>query len=68
LQFGNTGNFNNAQRTLSFGNGFDDGFGFFPFDGFGNGTELEGGDFTFAPVLNGGCTQSVEQSSAASSN
>jgi hypothetical protein len=72
LQFGNTGNFNNAQGSLSFGNGFDNGFdngfGFSPFfDGFGNSTELEGGQFDFSPVLNGGCTQSVEQSSAASS-
>jgi hypothetical protein len=64
LQFGNTGNFNNAQGSLSFGNGFNNGFGF---DGFGNSTELEGGQFDFSPVLNGGCTQSVEQSSAACS-
>jgi hypothetical protein len=72
LQFGNTGNFNNAQGSLSFGNGFDNGFdngfGFSPFfDGFGNSTELEGGQFDFSPVLNGGCTQQVQQSSAASS-
>jgi hypothetical protein len=69
LQFGNTGNFNNAQGSLSFGNGFDNGFdNGFGFDGFfGNSTELEGGQFDFSPVLNGGCTQSVEQPSAASS-
>jgi hypothetical protein len=51
-----------------FENNFDNGFGFSPFfDGLGNGAELEGGNFTFAPMLNGECAQSVEQSSAASS-
>ena len=54
LQFGNTGNFQNAQ-------------GFLQFDSFADDLEGEGGEFTFAPVLSGGCTQSVEQSSAASS-
>jgi hypothetical protein len=54
LQFGNTGNFQNAQ-------------GFLQFDSFADDLEGEGGEFTFAPELSGGCTQSVEQSSAASS-
>ena len=54
LQFGNTGNFQNGQSFLQF-------------DSFADDLEGEGGEFTFAPVLSGGCTQSVEQSSAASS-
>ena len=54
LQFGNTGNLNNAQGFLQYASNS------------GN-LEAEGPSFTFAPQLNGGCTQQVQQSSAASS-
>ena len=54
LQFGNTGNLNNAQGFLQYASGS------------GN-LEAEGPTFDFAPVLNGGCNQTVQQSSAASS-
>ena len=64
-QFGNTGSFQNAQPVLQFnsdaGGFFGDGF--FG-DGFGS-IEPEGGNFTFAPSLSGGCTQPIEQSAAA---
>ena len=79
LQFGNTGNFQNAQGFTSFGtpfnnndinSGFFDDFGVFHpfFDGFGNDVELEGGTFTFAPVLSASCNQVVQQSAAATAN
>ncbi len=72
LQFGNTGSNQNAQGFTSFDspvdtNGFFDDFGFFFPDVFGTDVDLEGGTFEFAPVLSGGCTQQVQQSSAASS-
>jgi hypothetical protein len=54
LQFGNTGNLNNSQGFLQYASGS------------GN-LEAEGPTFDFAPVLNGGCNQQVQQSSAASS-
>ena len=54
LQFGNTGNLNNAQGFLQYASGSGD-------------LEAEGPSFTFAPQLNGGCNQQVQQSSAASS-
>jgi hypothetical protein len=54
LQFGNTGNLNNAQGFLQYASNAGD-------------LEAEGPSFTFAPQLNGGCTQQVQQSSAASS-
>ena len=54
LQFGNTGSNQNAQEFSSFGSSVDD-------------VEFEGGDFTFAPVLNASCNQAVQQSSAPSS-
>jgi hypothetical protein len=55
LQFGNTGSNQNAQGFLQYNSTADDLSG-------------EGGDFTFAPVLSGGCDQAVQQSSAASSS
>ncbi len=54
LQFGNTGSNQNAQGFLQYASSADD-------------LQGEGGDFTFAPVLSGGCDQAVQQSSAASS-
>ena len=54
LQFGNTGNLNNAQGFLQYASGS------------GN-LEAEGPSFTFAPVETAPCTQAVQQSSAASS-
>jgi hypothetical protein len=54
LQFGNTGNLNNAQGFLQYASGS------------GN-LEAEGPAFTFAPELTAPCTQAVQQSSAASS-
>ena len=54
LQFGNTGNFNNAQGFLQYASTSGD-------------QEAGGGTFTFAPELTAPCTQAVQQSSAASS-
>ena len=54
LQFGNTGNLNNAQGFLQYASNS------------GN-LEAEGPTFTFAPELTAPCTQQVQQSSAASS-
>ena len=54
LQFGNTGNFNNAQGFLQYASTAGD-------------LEAEGPTFTFAPVESAPCTQQVQQSSAASS-
>jgi hypothetical protein len=54
LQFGNTGNLNNAQGFLQYASNSGD-------------LEAEGPSFTFAPQLNGRCNQQVQQSSAASS-
>ena len=55
LQFGNTGNLQNAQGFLQYASTADD-------------LEAEGPEFSFAPVLSAPCTQQVQQSSAASSN
>ena len=55
LQFGNTGNFQNAQGFLQYNSTADD-------------LEAEGPEFSFAPELTAPCTQAVQQSSAASSN
>ena len=55
LQFGNTGNFQNAQGFLQYASTADD-------------LEGEGPEFSFAPVLTAPCDQKVQQSSAASSN
>src|SRR3982751_2378770 len=44
LQFGNTGSNQNAQGFLQYASSADD-------------LEGSGGDFTFAPVLSGGCEQ-----------
>jgi hypothetical protein len=55
LQFGNTGNLNNAQGFLQYASGAGD-------------LEAEGPEFSFAPELTAPCTQAVQQSSAASSN
>ena len=54
LQFGNTGNLQNAQGFLQYNSTADDLSG-------------EGSTFTFAPVEVAPCTQQVQQSSAASS-
>ncbi len=54
LQFGNTGSNQNAQGFLQYSSTADD-------------LQGEGSTFTFAPVLSGGCEQTVQQSSAASS-
>jgi hypothetical protein len=55
LQFGNTGNFQNAQGFLQYASESDDLSG-------------EGGEFSFGPSLTAPCTQQVQQSSAASSS
>ena len=55
LQFGNTGSNQNAQGFLQYASSSGDITG-------------TGGTFTFAPVLSGGCEQTVQQSSAASSS
>ena len=55
LQFGNTGNFQNAQSFLQYASTADD-------------LEGEGPEFSFAPELTAPCTQAVQQSSAASSS
>ena len=54
LQFGNTGSNQNAQGFLQYASSSGDITG-------------TGGTFEFAPVLSGGCEQTVQQSSAASS-
>ena len=54
LQFGNTGNLNNAQGFLQYASNS------------GN-LEAEGPSFVFAPSLSASCNQAVQQSSAASS-
>src|ERR671926_1093349 len=50
LQFGNTGNLQNAQGFLQYASEADD-------------LEAEGPTFTFAPELTAPCTQAVQQSS-----
>ena len=78
LQFGNTGNLQNAQGFAVFGSPFfnnnNDGrffhHRFFPlFDGFFNpgfsDVEFEGSTFEFTPTLTNTCDQSVEQAAAA---
>jgi opacity protein-like surface antigen len=54
LQFGNTGNFNNAPSFLQYGSVADD-------------FEPGGIDVTFAPQQGTQCSNTIEQSSAASS-
>jgi hypothetical protein len=54
LQFGNTGNLNNAQ-------------GFLQYNSLAGDLQAEGPTFEFAPELTAPCTQAVQQSSAASS-
>jgi Ni/Co efflux regulator RcnB len=79
IQFGNTGNFNNAPSFAQFGSGgfvdgrhhgFNDGFfndGFFHHGGFGGDFEPGGIDFAFDPSLAVDCSNLIQQSSAASS-
>src|SRR5438270_12689264 len=57
LQFGNTGNLNNAQGALQYASQTGGVFG---------NIELGGPTFTFAPELTAPCEQTVQQSSAAS--
>jgi hypothetical protein len=73
LQFGNTGNLQNAQGFSSFGSSSDNGFdndGFFDFNNDFNtnldDVEFEGSSFEFAPEQNVSCNQAVQQSAAAS--
>ncbi len=74
-QFGNTGNFQNASSFVQFGSGSDNDlndFGFFSNDGFLNrggidDFEPEGIDVSFAPQQDVNCSNTIEQSSAASS-
>jgi len=54
MQFGNTGNLQNSQGFLQYGSQADD-------------VQFEGSGFVFAPQQGVQCSQSVEQSSAASS-
>jgi len=54
LQFGNTGNVQNAQGFLQYGSTSDD-------------IEAEGSVFAFEPEIETVCDQAVQQSSAASS-
>ena len=60
LQFGNTGNFQNGQAFLQYAS--DNGTG-----PLGGDLQGEGGTFSFAPELTAPCEQTVQQSSAASS-
>jgi hypothetical protein len=55
LQFGNTGNLNNAQVLLQYTSTAGE-------------LEAESPTFEFAPVLSGGCEQTVQQAAAASSS
>jgi hypothetical protein len=55
LQFGNTGSNQNTQGFLQYASEAGD-------------LQGEGGALTFTPSLSGGCEQTVQQSSAASSN
>jgi spore coat protein U-like protein len=59
LQFGNTGSLQNNQTFLQYGSTIEGPFG---------DVELEGSNFSFTPSLTGNCEQTVQQSSAASSN
>jgi hypothetical protein len=52
LQFGNTGNVQNAQGFLQYNSTADD-------------IEFEGGSFEFSPSLTNTCDQSVQQAAAA---
>ena len=52
LQFGNTGNLQNAQGFLQYNSTADD-------------IEFEGSSFTFSPSLTNTCDQSVQQAAAA---
>jgi hypothetical protein len=52
LQFGNTGNVQNAQGFLQYNSTSDD-------------IEFEGSSMTFSPTLTNSCDQSVEQAAAA---
>ena len=52
LQFGNTGNLQNAQGFLQYNSTADD-------------IEFEGSSFTFAPELTNTCNQAVQQAAAA---
>ena len=69
LQFGNTGNLQNAQGFSSFGSSSDNGFN----NDFNNDfnqnlddVEFEGSSFEFNPEQNVQCDQAVQQSAAAS--
>jgi hypothetical protein len=76
LQFGNTGNLQNAQGFATFGSPFfndnnndNNGFfhhRFFPFfdNGF-NDVQFEGSTFEFSPTLTNTCDQAVQQAAAA---
>src|ERR671933_914079 len=55
LQFGNTGSNQNAQGFLQYASTADD-------------LQAQGGTFSFTPTLSAPCEQTVQQSSAASSN
>jgi hypothetical protein len=69
LQFGNTGNFNNAPTFGQFGSGGfvdDDDFGFFD-DGGIDDFEPGGIEFSASPEVAVDCSNSIQQSSAASS-
>src|SRR5919202_1540041 len=52
LQFGNTGNVQNAQGFLQYNSTSDD-------------IEFEGSSMTFSPTLTNSCDQSVQQAAAA---
>ena len=52
LQFGNTGNVQNAQGFLQYASTSDD-------------IEFEGSSMTFSPTLTNSCTQQVQQAAAA---
>src|SRR5215211_8936338 len=74
-QFGNTGNFQNGSSFVQFGSGTNDGFrdgGFFGHPFFDRGGiddfEPEGIDVSFGGSQNVDCSNTIQQSSAASSN
>src|SRR5215208_5884081 len=75
IQEGNTGNFQNGSSFVQFGSGTNDGFrdgGFFGHPFFDRGGiddfEPEGIDVSFGGSQNVDCSNTIQQSSAASSN
>ena len=70
MQFGNTGNFQNGSSFVQFGSGTNDGFFGHPFFDRGgiDDFEPEGIDVSFGGSQDVSCSNTIQQSSAASSN